>query len=449
MTINQLIAGPGTDHPPSTNGPWTVVAAKNEGITPGFLMRDANQELYFIKFDPLTNPEMATGADWVTSRLVSALGYHVPENYLVEFRPDIIAIGKDVTLSNRLGKPRKMTERDLSEMLIKVPRTKDGLYRATASRLIAGKGIGPYRYYHRRTDDPADIVPHEHRRDLRGFAVVSAWIGHDDSRAINTFDALVEEGGRKLIRHYILDLGSTLGSGTGRSNSPRSGGEYLFGWKQSAVQLFTLGLAVPRWATASFPDLPSVGRFEHAVFDPEKWVPEYPNPAFLNRLPDDEFWAAKQIVAIKDEEIRAIVRSARYSDPAAEAWIVECLIRRRDKIGRAYLGRVLPVDKFALRGGELVFEDLSEKAGYSGAGPYTIQWFQFDNTRETTSPITGAATATLPADGGAYRVARISSAKRASQSVDVTVRVEGASTPAIVGVHRRWNDGERSTQSPK
>ena len=219
-------------------------------------------------------------------------------------------------------------------------------------------------------------------------------------------------------------------------NSPRSGGEYLFEWKQSAVQLFSLGLAVPYWAKAHFPKLPSIGRFEYKVFDPEKWRPEYPNPAFLNRLPDDEFWAAKQVMAIRDEEIRAIVRSARYSDPEAEAWLVECLIQRRDKIGRAYFRKALPIDKFEIRGGEIVFEDLSEKAGFGKAEPYAIQWFQLDNTDSSLAPIAGAKGPTLPAQGGKYRVARISNAERLKQIVDLTIRFDAK--PVIVGIDRRW-----------
>jgi hypothetical protein len=297
-------------------------------------------------------------------------------------------------------------------------------------------GIGPYRYYGRRRDDPNDFVPHEHRRDLRGLAVVSAWIGHDDSRAVNTYDAIVEENGVKFVRHYILDLGSTMGSGTQRANSPRSGGEYLFAWKQSALQLLTLGLAIPFWSTAHFPDLPSIGRFEHRNFNPEKWVPEYPNPAFLNRLPDDEFWAAKQIAAIRDEEIRAIVRSANYSDRAAESWLEECLIARRDKIGRAYFKKVLPLDRFAIRDRQLVFEDLSEKAGFGSAGPYAVQWLQLDNDTGATTPIAGATTFALPAGGGTHRVARITSTARPGQVIDVTVR--SASMPYVVGIDRRW-----------
>ena len=32
MSIEQLVAGPGKDHPPSTEGAWTVVGAKNEDL---------------------------------------------------------------------------------------------------------------------------------------------------------------------------------------------------------------------------------------------------------------------------------------------------------------------------------------------------------------------------------------------------------------------------------
>ncbi|MBY0506910.1 MAG: hypothetical protein K2X03_23535 [Bryobacteraceae bacterium] len=411
MSLDELVAGPGNTHAPSMQGQWTVIGAKSEGITPGFVMIDSKKEMYYIKFDPLTNPEMATGADHVAIRLVHALGYHVPENYLVEFSPSLLALGNDVLIADRLGRQHKMNSRDLGEMLRMAPKTKEGKYRATASRAIPGKGIGPYRYFGVRSDDPNDYVPHEHRRDLRGLAVVSAWIDHDDSRAINTYDSLIDGS----IRHYILDLGSSLGSGTQKANSPRSGGEYLFGWKQSAGQLFSLGFAVPSWARADYPKLPSIGLFESKTFDPEKWVPEYPNPAFLNRLPDDEFWAAKQIVSFSDEEIEAIVRSARYSDREAERWLIRCLVERRDKIGRSYFAKVLPIDQFTYRDGDVKFVDLAEKAGYGAVGPFHLQWLSPQNS---------------------YRTAVITTPSRPRQSVEVTVRLSGQ--PTVVGVERTW-----------
>jgi hypothetical protein len=299
MTIAELKFVPGPDVLPSPNGKWTVVSAKNEGVTPGFVVLDANKREFFIKFDPLTNPEMATSADAITSRFFHAMGFHVPENNIVNFEPDRLVLGEDVSLLSRDGKPRKMTRRDLMEILLKVPKAADGRYRATASLDLPGKPVGPPRYSGTRADDPNDIVPHEHRRDQRGLHVIDAWLDHDDSRAINNLDTVVTENGRSYIRHYQLDFGSTLGSGTQRANSPRSGA-YYFSWRGSARQFFSFGLAPAYWMFARYPHFPSIGKIEWKVFNPERWVPEYPNPAFLNRLPDDEFWGAKLVTAFTD-----------------------------------------------------------------------------------------------------------------------------------------------------
>ena len=102
-----------------------------------------------------------------------------------------------------------------------------GVYRALASKVIPGEAAGGFRFFGTRPDDPNDIFPHEHRRELRGYRVISAWLNHDDSRALNTYDSFVEEGGRRFIKHYLLDFGSALGSASFGPNEPRGGNEYL------------------------------------------------------------------------------------------------------------------------------------------------------------------------------------------------------------------------------
>jgi hypothetical protein len=421
MSAAELKRGPGNQTPPAMDGPWTVVSAKTEGITPGFTILDRHRRRYFVKFDPASNPEIATGADQIALRIFYALGYHVPENYIVYFRPEILVPGPDVTLEDRYGHKRKMTKRDISEILMKVDHRPDGRYRATASMALPGKPIGPYRYFGTCADDPNDTVPHEHRRDLRGMHLACAWIDHDDSRSINTLDILADGPKGKYVRHYQLDFGSTLGSASDKANSPRSGGEYLFGWRQMALQTLTLGLAVPRWATAEFPDLPSVGRFESAVFDPETWVPEYPNPAFINRLPDDEFWMARQIAHFSDADLRAIVETAEYSDPRAAEWILRCLIERRDKIGRAVFGRVLPLDRFEMKDGQLVWEDVAASHGLGARLDVTVNWSNYENP-----------------GGGDLWVATLVAANRPGQLIRVYVRQS-----EVVGVERIWPNPAR------
>ena len=438
MTLEELKRGPGSNTPPDPEGKWRVVSAKNEGITPGFVIIDRNQRRFFVKFDPPSNPEMATAADQISSKMSYALGYHVPENYIVRFRPEMLEIGEDVTLADRAGKTHKMTRGDLSEILRHVYREPDGRYRATASLALPGKPIGPYRYYGTRADDPNDVVPHEHRRDLRGMHEAAAWLDHDDSRAINTLDIVTRGDGVDFVRHYQLDFGSTLGSASDKANSPRSGGEYLFGWKQALVEVSTLGFAVPYWARAKFPDLPSVGRFESQVFEPERWVPEYPNPAFRNRMPDDEFWMAKQIVNLTDAEIGAIVATGEYSDPRAAEWVTRCLIERRDKIGRAVFSKLLPLDRFRVTAGRLEWEDIGAVSGLRKAAVTGIGWEAFDNERETGTPLTDQTTAALPPmPGDGYWMARITSKEQPAHTIRVYVRKRGGEI-RVVGVERTW-----------
>ncbi|MEK7405871.1 MAG: hypothetical protein AAB225_12245, partial [Acidobacteriota bacterium] len=374
LSLEELLRGPETGNPPSTAGPWKVLKAKTEGITPGLVIEDPRGQRYWLKFDPLTNPEMATAADVIGMTFFHALGYHVPEYYLVRFDRRRLLITPKSTFTDALGKRRAMSARDVDEVLLDVPRDKEGRYRAVASRAVPGQELGPFRYHGTRSDDPNDVVPHEHRRDLRGLYVFCAWLGHDDSRAINTYDSLVEENGLRYIKHYLMDFGSILGSASTKANSARSGNERLFAAKPAAIEFLTLGLYVPRWARAEFPDLPSLGRLEHEIFDPEKYKTEYRNPAFENRLPDDTFWAARQVMAFTDDEIRAIVKKGQYSDPRAADWLATCLIKRRDKIGRTYFAKVLPLARIRLRDERLEFDDLAVKYGFHPPRQYTIQW---------------------------------------------------------------------------
>ena len=108
MSIDELQRGAGKNLPPSMDGPWEITAAKNEGITPGFIVKDSRGETYIVKFDPLEYSELATGADMVSSRIFHALGYHVPEYYIVHFTPEQLRLGDDVELRDALGQKRKI-----------------------------------------------------------------------------------------------------------------------------------------------------------------------------------------------------------------------------------------------------------------------------------------------------------------------------------------------------
>jgi hypothetical protein len=379
MTLDELARGATNGNAPSTDRPWTVVNGKTEGATPGFLIQDGSGRRYVLKFDPAKHAGLTTGADVVGSRFFHALGYFVPENYIVRFRRAQLVIGPKATFVDQDGRERALTDFDVDFILSRVPRTKEGEYRALASLFVAGEILGPFLYFGTRSDDPNDIVAHEDRRDLRGMHVFAAWLNHYDTTSLNTLDTVVEDKGVKAIRHYLIDFGSMLGSSALGPRSPRDGYIYQFELWPSAIQLFTLGLRVPAWQRARYPQLPEAGRFESKVFEPEAWRPIYPNPAFESRQPDDCYWAAKKVMAFRDEEIRAIVTAGEYSDPRSAEWIANVLIERRDKIGRAYFSAVLPLENFQVTGGELEFEDLGVTYGYWEPRLYGVEWWSFDN----------------------------------------------------------------------
>jgi hypothetical protein len=216
----------------------------------------------------------------------------------------------------------------------------------------------------------------------------------------------VEENGVKYVKHYLIDFGAALGSASYGPNSPRSGSDYLFEWGPAARQFLTLGISVPKWAKAKYPDLPAVGAFEYELFDPVEWVPEYPNSAFSNMTDKDAFWAARQVMAFTDEDIKAIVKTGEYSDHRAEDWVVRCLMERRNKIVRTYLTRVLPLDRFAVRDGRLVFEDLGSTV-FGTERDYSVEWSAFDNMTGNLRQLR-ATSFNVPAADSRYVVTRIS-----------------------------------------
>jgi hypothetical protein len=318
MTPAEVARGSMTGTGPA-DGIWTIVGSKSEGITPGFRITDSTGQLYFIKFDPLTNPEMATGAEAVTTPLFHALGYHVAENYIATLRRENLRLGPSAKLYRQFsGQDTALTEQDIDLLLKRVAQNADGTYRVIASKAVEGKPLGPFRYYGTRPDDPNDVFPHEHRRELRGMRAFAAWLNHDDVRSINSQDALVDRNGRKVVRHYLSDFGSTLGSGSTQAQKPRAGNEYIWEARPTFLTMVTLGFYVRPWIKVDYPEMSAVGRFEGAFFQPQYWKPEYPNPAFGTARADDLFWAARRVAAFSDEAIRAAVAAGKYSDKAAE-----------------------------------------------------------------------------------------------------------------------------------
>lgn len=389
LSIDEVVKGPLTSGPPNATR-WTITHPKQSGVAPGFTARDDRGDLWFVSFDARGYPEAATGAILVANKIFWALGYWQVENYLVTIRPGQVVIGEGVLIVPPSGKARPMRSSDLDPVFQRAHRSADGSYRGIAARALPGKTIGGFRYYGTRPYDPNDIIPHEHRRELRALKVFGAWTNLVDMKAANTIDTVVKEDGKSIVRHYLQDVGSTFGTGATAPREYDEGWESLYERDKLLKRLVTFGIYTQPWETVDYEENAAIGRFEGKVFDPTTWKPRVPTAAFLRARPDDDFWAARRVMAFSDEMIRAIVKTGDYSDPAAEKHLADVLIERRDKIGRAYLVAVNPLVNFALDdAGTLTFENAAVDARVAAepAAGYSVTWHSFDNDTGATSPV--------------------------------------------------------------
>jgi hypothetical protein len=413
LTALDVAKGPDTTDGPAA-GTWTITSSKSDGVTPGFTVVDSEGTRWFLKFDPRGYRGMTTGTEVAVTKLMWALGYNVPENHIAYVTPGQLTIGSTATFTPKSGRKRAMHRGDLLELLARVEREPDGRLRVVASKALEGKPVGRIRFFGTRPDDPNDIVPHEDRRELRGYGVFAAWLNHVDAKAINSLDTLVTENGRSYVRHHLIDFGSTLGSGGVAPADYWAGSQYLLDGGSVGRVLVGLGLRRPAWSTARFYEAPSIGRLPESSrdFDPRQWKPRVPNRAFLHARADDQFWAARKLASLRTDLLRAAVAAGDFDDPTSEAFLVKTLAERRDAIARAYLTAVNPIaDPVLTRDGLLTFENAAVDADVARAPEsYVATWFAFENhtgkttlVGETSSRSTTVAVpANLPNAAGTY-----------------------------------------------
>ena len=362
MSIAEIKRGANETDGPAP-GALTVVKGKTNGITPGFQIKDSRGDIYLLKFDPVGYLEMSSGAEAIATRLFYAIGYNVPQNTSYRFRRDQLKLDPKATFTDSLGKKRQLTEADVDAILKLAASYPNGEYRALASKFLRGKPVGNFKFAGTRADDPNDIIPHEHRRDLRALRVFAAWLNHNDIRNGNNLDMFVKADGREFIRHYLIDFGSALGSDTAFPNANDVGYAHQMDFGEARKSLLTFGLYQPHWRSVeNRVQFTSVGNFASDKFKPHQWKSNFPLEAFQNMTDRDAYWAAKIVASFTDEQIRAAVETGELSDPKAAEYLTQQLIQRRDAIVREYVTRNAAIDEVQLQqasnGWALNFTDL-------------------------------------------------------------------------------------------
>jgi len=401
ITTDEITKGPIIGAPPDPSK-WTLIREKTSGAHPGFTATDAKGDTFFLEFDPPKFAEGATGAVAIATKIFWALGYNQVESFLTTFDPKNATIDPKATVRRPNGKRTRFTTDDMNVVLETVHRNPDGSYRVVAGRLLPGKILGGYQYAGTRPDDPNDLVPHQHRRELRALRVFGAWTNLTDLKAANSLDTLITENGKTIVKHYLQDVGSTFGMCNDYHEWDLSY-EYFLEGPPSRKRLFTLGFGLSPWQTVDYVEYPSVGKFEGKVFDPRKWRPQTPTTAYMEMRDDDAFWAARRVAAFTDDLIRAAVHQGQFSDPKAEQYLADVLIQRREKIKSVYLTAVNPIVNPALDGKGLTFENAAVSGGVAqGAVSYRASWMTFDNATGATKPLseTQSSTTTVPAPAG-------------------------------------------------
>lgn len=299
--------------------PYTITKLKMEGKTAGFYATDGRGVRYLVKLDPAEAPELLSGAEVVASKLLYALGYHVPSYEVAWMAPEDILIAPDAKITDSGGKP--IDPETAREALLE-NRVKNGKMRVAVSRILEGEILGPMRF--KRFKDCVEI---------RGLKLAYAWLNNIDSKDHNSL--LVWDGTQTV--GYLIDFGTALGADAGRGGpkNPCAGWTHIVDLKVFSMELLTLGLYQSGCDRKELPINPRVGLFSKRL-EPLGWKPYAPNLAFEEMNNEDGQWIAERIARLSDEQLSAAVEAGQYSDPRDAETLVEILKARRRPILEAY-----------------------------------------------------------------------------------------------------------------
>ncbi|MBI4711606.1 MAG: hypothetical protein HY767_04000, partial [Candidatus Omnitrophica bacterium] len=429
---------------PDLSKPLQVTAAEQRGIYPRFWARDARGDEYLLEFDPQGNMDLVTGAEVVASRFYYALGYTVPQFTVLSINADQFQVAPDATTWEDTGFKKALSQKRFEEYLMVLPQNGGGLYRASACKIMKGDYHGIFSFESRRKDDPADLVNHRDRREIRTLGIFASWLNHYDLRESDTLDISAEENGQTVMKHYLADFNGALGSTQEGPKEPMLGYEYMIDYGETSKTILALGFREKPWqkkwrrAGETIPGSSAVGYFTNDLFDPSKYKTQFPYEAFRVTTRADGFWAAKLLMTFSDEDIRTMIKAGHYSDATDAETLAKTLAERRDMIARFWLSRANPLDGFSFSGGKLTFKDLAVEHGFASkeGAVYSLEVLQDGRKEKIAQSETGdlsfdIAPEWVPANGEAKIVLRVRRAPAEKLSPAVTILLNAAGIQGI------------------
>jgi hypothetical protein len=355
-------------------GAWLIDKGKANGASPGFRVQVPGKGKYMFKSDaPVA--ERPSAASVIGAAAYHAVGYYTSCEQIVYFDPAVLELKSGLRSAANFAAEKAFDRAALNDVLSKLSR-RGGAVRMQASAWLPGLPIGPFRYEGKRDDDANDVIPHQHRRELRGGRLLAAWLDHFDAREQNTMDSWQTNGGAPdaagRVIHYYLDTSDCLGSEWAWDGvSRRLGRSYVFDWGDVSADFFTFGLRRRPWELVQrTPGRELFGYFEYRHFVPENWKMEYPNPAFSRMTERDGAWMARILARFSPEMVHALAELGQFSDPGNTAHLTRVLEQRLQRILRRYLTRLSPITMLAVAGDRICGVDVARARGLEPASAY-------------------------------------------------------------------------------
>jgi hypothetical protein len=277
---------------------------------PAVFVRDYEGNKFILRFDRPGLPGIRTGTEMISHMILCSVGYNDPDPAIVPLNPsDLIFENGAKVLTSDL-KIVDMSMKRIGDLLKKISGGENKTIRALSMEYNGSRFIGPFEFSGQRFSDKNDKLPHEHRRELRGYRIFSAFLNNTNTSYLETFDTFSPvNGDLGYVTHYLFDLSSTFGN-AGDVKDPK--GLNLFG------------------------------------DDVLGWSPGYPNPAYAYQTPRDAFWAVRILSHFTDKDIDTIVDMGQLPDKKMAKDIADGLKARRDKLVDYWVSKFTDIDDATL-----------------------------------------------------------------------------------------------------